>query len=109
MLRTLLVGVAGALIGERLLRMNREGRFDEAKAKVKARVKDRLGDRLESLRATLAGSPDLLVQGDAESPRRPARPPRPAAKAHPGAPDDVSRPARAAPWPADKRALTEER
>jgi len=100
MLRTFLAGAAAALVGSRLLKLNREGRFETAKAKVREKVGD--------LRRTLAESRNLPA-ASADRPGRPAQPPQPAAAVRAGASDEVSRPAQAAPWPADKRALPRSR
>jgi len=96
MLRTLIAGALTAIVGSRLLKMNRDGKFDETKARIREKV--------ANLREDLAESPDRLVK-DSGTQFRPARPPRPSASTHRAASDEVSRPPDAAPWPADTRAV----
>ncbi|HWJ70983.1 MAG TPA: hypothetical protein VNS79_13160 [Sphingobium sp.] len=85
MFRTLIVGAAAAIIGVKLKRAYDAGKLDPYIDRAKAAARD-------------------IGQGDT-TPRRPSAAPAASDKARPSPPDNSSRPARAAPWPVDTRAM----
>jgi len=96
MLKTLMFGAAASLVGAGLFKANREGRLDPLKEKAReglAHLREAAGTRRAGKESAPGG------------PSRPGKPPRASAAYRIGPSDTVSRPAAAAPWPADARAL----
>lgn len=109
MLRTFLVGAAAAFIGSRLMKANEEGKLDSFKTRLKDST-DHLRDRIREASNTAGARSAEMVPARSLPP-----PPAASARARKSAdPMEVSKPAKAHPWPADPRAMpadaiTEER
>jgi|GEM_PF-2449005 len=101
MLKTLLAGAVAAFVGSRLVKMNEEGKFDDLKARARDGA-DRLRQRIDERRAGL--------QGAQFAPARPLPAPPSASRKARKSPDpyEVSKPAKAHPWPVDPRAMPSE-
>jgi len=100
MLRTFIVGAIAAFAGSKLLKANEEGKLDK--------YKDQARDAFSRVRERLASGEDALVPA-AASTGGPTRnlppPPKASRKARLSPGDEVSKPARAHPWPADPKAM----
>ncbi|MBT2185945.1 hypothetical protein [Sphingobium nicotianae] len=98
MLRTLIVGAIAAFAGSRLIKANEEGKLDG--------LKERARDGYDRLRDRLSRGEDALVPATAPVRNLPP-PPKASRKARPSPTDEVSKPARAHPWPVDLQAMPE--
>lgn len=98
MLRTFLVGAVAAFVGNRLIKMNEEGKLESLKEKVRdgaSRLRDRLSEQQDA----------LITPAPAKVRSLPA-PPAASRRARKSAdPMEVSKPAKAHPWPVDPRAV----
>jgi hypothetical protein len=93
MLRTFAAGAIAAFVASRVMKMNEEGRLDGLKGRLQQNV-----DRLRGSNQGAAFAPQ----------RRPLPAPAKASSTARISPsDEVSKPARAHPWPVDPRAMPE--
>jgi hypothetical protein len=101
MLRTFLVGAVAAFVGNRLIKANAEGRLDGLKAQVK--------DGADRLRKRLSEHQDALITPAPAAARSLPPPPQASRRARKSAdPLEVSKPAKAHPWPVDPKAMPSE-
>jgi hypothetical protein len=101
MLRTFLVGAVAAIVGNRLIKMNEEGKLDS--------LKDRVRDGASRLRERLSEQQDALITPAPATARSLPPPPSASRKARKSAdPFEVSKPSRAHPWPVDPKAVPSE-
>jgi hypothetical protein len=101
MLRTILVGAIAAFVGNRLIKANAEGKFDDLKAQVK--------DGADRLRKRLSEQQDALITPAPATARSLPPPPQASRRARKSAdPFEVSKPAKAHPWPVDPKAMPSE-
>jgi len=106
MLKAFIYGAAAALIGSRLKKMNDEGRLEPYKNKARERAQ-RLSAKISEERERLQRR-DPASNPSKEGPSGQAVPPQASSHARKSDSDEVSRPARAHPWPVDPRALPSE-
>jgi hypothetical protein len=103
MLRTLFVGALAAFVGSKLIKANEEGRLDSLKTRLRDGA-DQMRDRLREPRDGVDGnSPELVPARALPAPPAASRRARKSAD-----PTEVSKPAKAHPWPADPAAMPEE-
>ncbi len=89
MLRTLIVGAIAAIVGTKLKKAYDEGKLDPYIEKAKE----------------AAGDAKQRVSENAGTLRKPARPPEASKSPYLSPSDSPSKPSKAAPWPADGRAV----
>jgi hypothetical protein len=96
MLRTFIAGAIAAFVGSRLIKANEAGKLDP--------YKQRLRDGADKLKDRVADRDAPLFTPNALSPAKPASAPAASRKARKSPSDEVSKPAKAHPWPTDPKA-----